>query len=71
VDALIMRCLEKDPDKRPRDASELFRLWCGCGPGAWTNETARQWWELHLPELSRPLTLAMPATPAVSTAATP
>jgi eukaryotic-like serine/threonine-protein kinase len=72
VDALIMRCLEKDPDKRPRDAAELYGMWCECcWPGAWTNEAARQWWELHLPELSRPLTLAMPAAPAVSSAATP
>jgi tRNA A-37 threonylcarbamoyl transferase component Bud32 len=72
VDALIMRCLEKDPDMRPRDAAELYGLWCDCGPGGpWTNEAARQWWELHLPELSRPLTLAMPAAPAVSSAAMP
>ena len=71
VDALIMRCLEKDPEKRPCDAAELFQLWCGCGPGAWNNEAARQWWELHLPELSRPFTLAMPAAPSVSSAWTP
>jgi serine/threonine-protein kinase len=72
VDNLIMRCLEKDPDKRPRDAAELYGLWCDCGPaGPWTNEAARRWWELHLPELSRPLTLAMPAAPAVSAVAMP
>ena len=72
VDNLIMRCLEKDPDKRPRDAAELYGLWCDCGPGGpWTNEAARRWWELHLPELSRPLTLAMPAAPAVSAVAMP
>jgi serine/threonine-protein kinase len=72
VDTLIMRCLEKDPDKRPRDAAELYGMWCDCGRcGPWTNEAARQWWELHLPELSRPLTLAMPAAPAVSSAAAP
>jgi serine/threonine-protein kinase len=71
VDALIMRCLEKDPVKRPRDAAELYGLWCDCGPGGpWSNEAARQWWELHLPELSRPLTLAVPAAPAVSPAVT-
>ncbi len=74
VEAVILRCLDKDPEKRPRDAAELFELWCGCGCGCaperpWTNEAARQWWELHLPELSRPLTLALPAAPAVSSAA--
>jgi serine/threonine-protein kinase len=71
VDALIMRCLEKDPGNRPRDAAELYGMWCDCGPGGpWTNEAARRWWELHLPDLSRPLTLAMPAAPAVSPATT-
>jgi|WetSurMetagenome_2_1015567.scaffolds.fasta_scaffold79894_1 eukaryotic-like serine/threonine-protein kinase len=69
VDEVILRCLDKDPARRPRDAAELYGMWCDCGAGgAWTKEAARHWWELHLPELSRPLTLAMPAAPSVSPA---
>ena len=70
VEAVVMRCLEKDPEKRPREAAELVCLWRECRRSArWDNAAARQWWELHLPELSRPLTLAMPAMPAVPSGA--
>jgi len=70
VEAVVMRCLEKDPEKRPREAGELLGLWRECRQSArWDNVAARQWWDLHLPELSRPLTLAMPAMPAVHSGA--
>ena len=70
LEALIMRCLETDPGKRPRDAGELFGMACSCRTGGgWDNEAARQWWELHLPDLTRALTLAVPAAPAVSSTA--
>jgi serine/threonine-protein kinase len=56
LDELVLACLEKDPNKRPQDAAELFRLACGCGAcGEWTNESAIAWWETHLPELTGPL----------------
>ena len=70
LDALVMQCLEKDPQKRPRDAGELFAMACGCKAcDAWDNEAAREWWELHLAELTQALTLAVPAAPAVSSVA--
>jgi len=66
LEAIVMQCLEKDPRKRP-DAAELFRMSCQCkASDPWDNETAREWWELHLSEFTQGLTLAMPAAPAVS-----
>jgi serine/threonine-protein kinase len=58
LDELVLACLQKDPKKRPQNASELFRLTQRCSPGdQWDSELARQWWEAHLPELTGPLTL--------------
>jgi serine/threonine-protein kinase len=52
LDDLILRCLEKDPDKRPQDAQELLEQMTRCRvAGAWDHERARVWWETHLPEL--------------------
>ncbi len=56
LDDIVMACLEKDPDRRPQDALEMFRLTCGCHScDGWTHERARTWWETHLPELTGPL----------------
>ena len=47
-----MTCLEKDPAKRPSSAleldSQLARVPC---EAPWTNERARNWWEVHAPEV--------------------
>jgi eukaryotic-like serine/threonine-protein kinase len=62
LDALVLACLEKDPDKRPQDAGQLFRLACGCRScGEWNEEQAAAWWQAHLPELTGPLTLSTAA----------
>ena len=61
LDELVLACLEKNPDKRPQNAEELFTLACGCRTcNAWTQESARVWWETHLPELTGALTLGEP-----------
>ena len=58
LDDLVLSCLEKDPGRRPQDAGELFRLATECLTcSTWNHDTARMWWEAHLPELTGPLIL--------------
>jgi serine/threonine protein kinase len=57
VDELVLACLQKDPNLRPQDAGALFQMACDCKfLDSWNQESARNWWEKHLPELSGPLT---------------
>jgi serine/threonine-protein kinase len=57
LDAIVMACLEKDPNKRPQNAEELLRIAHDCQTcEGWTQEMATAWWERHLPELTGPLT---------------
>jgi tRNA A-37 threonylcarbamoyl transferase component Bud32 len=61
LDELILGCLEKNPNDRPQNAEELFRLACKCRTcNSWNQDAARAWWETHLPELTGPLTLSEP-----------
>jgi tRNA A-37 threonylcarbamoyl transferase component Bud32 len=58
LDQLVLACLEKDPNNRPRDAEQLFDLSCRCCRGeAWDTVHAKQWWEQHLPEFTGALTI--------------
>jgi len=58
LDALVLSCLEKDPNKRPQNAEELLADACGCHKcETWGLPQARHWWESHLPDLTGPLTL--------------
>lgn len=58
LDELVLACLRKDPNERPQDAGELFRMACGCRScSTWNEERAQRWWEMHLPELTGPLTI--------------
>jgi len=71
LDELVLACLEKDPNKRPQNAEELFRMAQECQTcGSWNQTTARTWWQTHLPDLTGPLTLtdsdAEPAERAVA-----
>jgi eukaryotic-like serine/threonine-protein kinase len=59
LDQLVLACLEKDPNNRPRDAEELFEWTCRCCRSAdeWDTARAKEWWQQHLPELTATLTL--------------
>jgi hypothetical protein len=55
VDALILRCLAKDPELRPASALELLRLIDAIGSdpiggaGGWTRAQADAWWTERAP----------------------
>jgi eukaryotic-like serine/threonine-protein kinase len=59
LDELVLACLEKDPNRRPQDATQLFEMACGCRSGeSWNTAKAKSWWETHLLELTGPLTVS-------------
>jgi len=70
LDALVMACLSKEPSRRPRNAEEVtFLLDTSRGANRWSNESARNWWQLHLPELAGPLATEEPVEIAAATPA--
>ena len=58
VDDLVLACLEKDPNRRPQNAVELLRLLSKCRTAeTWDSETAQAWWEMHLTDLTGPVSV--------------
>jgi eukaryotic-like serine/threonine-protein kinase len=58
LDAIVLACLEKDPNRRPQNAEQLLQIACDCHTcDGWSKDAARAWWEMHLPDLTGPLTL--------------
>jgi serine/threonine-protein kinase len=50
LDALVLRCLAKNPTDRPATALELYGLLEEVTlDSPWTVERARRWWDTHLP----------------------
>ena len=64
LDDLVLACLEKDPDRRPQNAGELFAMAYNCRAcEGWNQDAARGWWEQHLPEFTGPLSVPEVRTP--------
>ena len=48
LQAVVLRCLEKDPARRFPDAGALDQALARCGcAGQWTREKAAAWWRDH------------------------
>ena len=53
LDALVLACLQKDPERRPRDADQLLEMLEQCrASDGWNRHAARLWWSTHLPEFT-------------------
>jgi serine/threonine protein kinase len=51
LDAIVMQCLARDPESRPRDARELQTMFArGELAARWTRERAEAWWQNALRE---------------------
>ncbi len=68
--AIVLACLEKDPDRRPQSADELRRRLDACPLERWDDERARAWWREHQHELDAhgPQDLGLARTIAVDAA---
>jgi serine/threonine-protein kinase len=50
LESLVLRCLDRDPDRRPASAQDLeAALAAGVLPNPWTRERAAAWWAEHGP----------------------
>src|SRR5262245_7514120 len=67
LDEMILACLQKDPNRRPRDAGELYQMACQVRiREEWTSDEAKRWWRAHRPQLTGPLTLGEPRDAAAA-----
>jgi len=66
LEAVILRCLAKQPGARFSDAAAFETALAGCaGAGDWTPQSARRWWSSHRPAIeARRAARAMRALPS-------
>ncbi len=69
LEALLLACLEKSPDRRPRDAAALRDSLLACADaGTWGDREARTWWQGRAPR-NREIPAASTATASAATVA--
>ena len=47
LEEVLLRCLEKDPLRRPASADELAETLAAAALDEWTQDDARRWWDEH------------------------
>ncbi len=51
LEAIVLACLEKNPERRPQTADELVHQLLECELASeWTRERAERWWKTNLPK---------------------
>jgi serine/threonine-protein kinase len=72
VDAVIRRCLEKDPANRWQDAGSLEKALAACAcADAWTEDLAESWWHNRPAELATTADILRPMTPVLAESPVP
>jgi serine/threonine-protein kinase len=51
LEAVVLACLDKNPDRRPQSAVELRQRIEACKVEPWDSASARAWWREHQPDL--------------------
>jgi serine/threonine protein kinase/CHASE1-domain containing sensor protein len=55
LEALVMRCLAKDPEQRPDSGGELVQALRALDVPRWSRDQAERWWQQHGPALEKRL----------------
>ena len=77
LEAVVLACLEKKPDRRPQSAAELRRRLEACAVEPWNGESAEAWWIKHkaelcpdfAPRVGEPKTIAIDGAPRLASVA--